>query len=133
MHSLVPFPLDVIFNSYRIYLQDQGKKGVKAAVYLMAIATGVLLTILVIMGAYYLFPGRFATYTILKVGVVQLLSTVPILQGLEKRYVTGSHGEAVLLTRSYQRGLLYALYSVYHFGSFFLIAFALKYTKLVPQ
>ena len=128
MYPLLLAPLDVVFNSYRIYLQDQGEKGVKAAVYLMAIATGVVLTILVIIGAYYLFPGRFAAYTVLKVGAVQLLSTVLILRGLEKRYVTGGRGEAVLPTRSYQRGLLYALCPVYHFGSFFLLAFAVKYT-----
>lgn len=121
-------PLDIVFNSYRIYLQDQGEKGVKAAVYLMATATGVLLTILVIVSAHYLFPGRFAAYTVLKIGVVQLLSTVLILQGLEKRYVTGKQQEFAFPARRFQRGLLYALCPVYHSGSFFLIAFALKYT-----
>ena len=121
-------PLDIVFNSYRIYLQDQGKKGVKASVYLMAIATGVLLTILVIVVTHYLFPGRFAAYTVLKVGVVQLLSTVLILRGLEKRYVTDSQMEPAFPTRRFYRCLLYALCPVYHFGSFFLIAFALKYT-----
>ena len=55
----------------------------------MVVPTAIFCVIFVIIGAHYLFPAYFATYKILKITGVQLLSSVLIAQGLEKRYLTG--------------------------------------------
>ena len=120
--------LNIIFNAYRIYFQDQGKKGVKAAVYLMVVPTAIFCVIFVTVGAHYLFPGHFATYRVLKIAGVQLLSSVLITQGLEKRYLTNRPIEIEFSKRKYQKGLLHTLGPVYCFGSFFFYLVTSRYT-----
>ena len=71
---------NIIFNAYRIYSQDQGEKVVEAAVYLMVVPTAIFCIIFMIVGAHY---------RVLKIAGVQLLFSVLIAQGLEKRYLTG--------------------------------------------